>query len=171
MESKGHAPLSDELRAKVEALIESTELVDVRPCEMEARIEDGVAPGTVVDSVRVELAVAYAVGEGVYGNRFEFAFTLLGEVDDEPIGYVGFTFLVDYKVRDGFTPDREAAEYLVRTTGYFAVYPYARELFQSLAGRLQFDPLVLGMIKRNTIAPGAINVLLDRPRDKGRQPE
>jgi hypothetical protein len=163
--------LTDELRAKVAALIDDAVMIDIRPSEIKANIGEGVAPGAAVDSISVEVAVAFALGQGAYGNRFEFAFTLLGEVEDEPIGHVGFTLLIDYRVSNNFAPDQETAEYFAVTTGYFAAYPYARELFQSLAGRLQFDPLVLGMIKRGSVAPGSVNVLRVRTQVQKRSAE
>ncbi len=156
---EGSEPPSAELLAKAGELIANVELVNVRPCDIQASIEAGVAPGAVVSLVKMETALSYAAQEGVYGNRIDFRFELLGEAADLKLGQVSFSLLVDYDVTEGFTPDEAAAEFVTGTTGYFAAYPYARELFTSLAVRLQFDPVVIGLLKRGSLRPGSINVV------------
>lgn len=150
---------SPELSAKAHELLDNVELLDIRPCVIKAKIGKGVPPGTHVASVEMDLALSFAADEGLYGNRFDYSFVLKGDSDEEALGEIAFSLLLDYDVTDGFEPDVEAAEFVSRTTGYFAAYPYARELFQSLAGRLQFDPVVLGLIKRGSMRPGSISVV------------
>jgi hypothetical protein len=153
---------SPELLSKAQELLSNIELLDIRPCEITANIEQGVTPGTHVASVEMDLALSFAADDSVFGNRFDYSFNLRSDDDGEILGKVGFSLLLDYDVVQGFKPDLEAAEFVMGTTGYFAAYPYARELFQSLAGRLQFDPVVLGLIKRGTIRPGSISVVPHR---------
>ena len=154
-ESSGvHPP---DLVARTMELLDNVVLLNVRPCNIHADIERGVAPGTHVNTVEVDLQLSFAAGIGVYGNRFDYGFVLKDD-DDEKLGTVKFSLLIDYEVTEDFAPDHDAAEFLTSTTGYFAAYPYARELFQSLAARLQFDPVVLGLIKRDDIRPGTISV-------------
>jgi hypothetical protein len=159
--------LTEELRVKVEDLIDHVELVDIRPARISATINDGVGPATKVDTVKAEMAAAFALGPGVYANKFEYSFELIGEAALETLGTIEFTLVVDYNVEGDFLPDPDAATFFLTTTGYFAAYPYARELFASLAVRLQFDPMVLGLIRRGTLKPGAISVLRCQPELDG----
>jgi hypothetical protein len=151
-------PPDGELLAKVQELLSNVELVDIRPCAIEARIENGIPPRTHVGSVGLDLDLSFTLDEGVYGNRFDYTFRLTGDADEE-LGQVKFSLLVDYDVTENYTPDRSAADFVTTTTGYFAAYPYARELFQSLASRLQIDPVVLGLIRRGTLQPGTISAV------------
>lgn len=148
-----------ELLAKAQELASHVELLDIRPCAISADIQQGVVPGTHVASIEMDLTLSFAADEGVYGNRFDYRFILKGESDEKTLGTIEFSLLIDYEVTDDFKPDLETAEFLTGTTGYLAAYPYARELFQSLAGRLQFDPVVLGLIKRGSMRPGSISVV------------
>jgi hypothetical protein len=148
-----------EVLARAHDLVAHTELLDIRPCSLSAHIQQGVAPGARVASVEIDLALSFAADKGVYANRFDYKFVLRGGAEEETLGTIEFSMLVDYDVDENFTPDRDAAEFVTSTTGYFAVYPYVRELFQSLAGRLQFDPVVLGLIKRGEMHPGVITVV------------
>lgn len=151
------SPTSD-LIARAQGLLTHVEIADVRPCRINATIDERVMPASHVMSVDVELRPSYAAGEGLYANRFDFDFVLKGESEAEILGRISFSLLIDYRVPDGFTPEADAAEYVAGTTGYFAAHPYARELFQSLAARLQIDPMVLGLVKRGSVRPGAITV-------------
>jgi hypothetical protein len=160
-EEEVRAP-SPELLAKVQDLLSNITLVDIRPCAISASIEESVAPGTHVASVETDIQLRFAAEEGVYGNRIDCSFSLKGDADGEVIATIAFSLLLDYVVTDGFVPDEEAADFVTGTTGYLAAYPYARELFQSLAARLQVDPVVLGLIRRGSIRPGTISVVPDR---------
>lgn len=153
---------SAEVRAKAQELLSHVELLDIRPCRITASMEQWVAPGTHVAEVDMDLAMSFAADEGVYGNRFDYSFVLKGD-DEEPLGTIEFSLLLDYDVDEGYEPDVEAADFVTGTTGYFAAYPYARELFQSLASRLQFDPVVLGLIKRGTLRPGTVSIATRQP--------
>jgi hypothetical protein len=152
---------SPELLSKAQDLLSNVELLDVRPCAITASIEQGVAPSTHVASVRMDIALSFAADEGIYGNRFDYEFELKGHAE-ETLGRVEFSLLLDYDVEEGFKSDLDAAAYVAATTGYFAAYPYARELFQSLAGRLQFDPVVIGLVKRGSLQPGTVSVVPHR---------
>lgn len=157
-EDEQRSELTAELRAKAEDLISHVELLDARPCAISARLEDGVSPGTNVSSVTMNVGCSFAAAPGVYGNRFDYEFVLRGDADDEALGTIEFSILLDYRVDEDFDPDPDAADFVSGTTGYFAAYPYARELFQSIAARMQFDPIVLGLIKRGSLRPGTISL-------------
>jgi len=158
---------SPELLLKAQELLSNTELLDVRACSISANIDLNSAPGTHVASVKMDIGLAFAAEEGVYGNRFDYKFELKGDnPDNDALGTIEFSLLLDYGVTEGFTPDVEAAEYVSGTTGYFAAYPYVRELFQSLAVRLHLDPIVLGLVKRGELRPGTIAVARDRTLER-----
>jgi hypothetical protein len=148
-----------ELLAAVEALLANVELIDIRPCSISASVGPGVSPGTSIGSVEASSVLQFAADEGLYGSRFDFRFVMRGESDDVCLGTIEFSILLDYEVADGFLPDRDAADFVTSTTGYFAAFPYARELFQALSGRLQLDPVVLGLLKRGSISPGSVSVV------------
>ena len=143
---------------KAQELLSRVQLRDVRPCSISAVLEQAVAPSTHVASVEMDLAMSFAADAGIYGNRFDYSFVLKGDDEDEVLGTIEFSLVLDYEVDEDYVPDVEAADFVTSTTGYFAAYPYARELFQSLASRLQFDPVVLGLIKRGTLRPGTVSV-------------
>jgi hypothetical protein len=153
------APPSAELLSAATELLSNVTLVDVRPCAISATLEEGVSPGAHIASVEIELASSFAVDMGVYGNRFDYRFQLNGAEQGQTLGSIEFSILLDYDVVENFEPDRDAADFITRTTGFFAAYPYARELFQSLADRLQFDPVILGLIKRGSMRPGSVTVV------------
>jgi hypothetical protein len=156
-----------ELLQKAQELLSNVELLDIRPCSISADIDLNSAPGTHVASVEMDTALAFAAEEGVYGNRFDYKFELKGDdADNDALGTIEFSLLLDYGVTEGFSPDLDAAEYVTGTTGYFAAYPYARELFQSLAIRLQLDPVVLGLVKRGEMRPSTIAVAPDRTLER-----
>jgi hypothetical protein len=159
----GPSAPSAEVGAKAQELLSHVELLDVRPCSISANLEQAVAPGTHVASVEMDLAVSFAADEGVYGNRFDYSFVLKGDDEDAPLGTIEFSLVLDYDIDEDYAPDIEAANFVTGTTGYFAAYPYARELFQSLASRLQFDPVVLGLIKRGTLRPGTVSIVPRQP--------
>ncbi len=157
---------SEAVLAAARELVSNAELIDVRTVRLAAALADGVVPGQHVASVGMEVGLSFATGEGVYGSRFDYRFEFLAE-DDSTLGDIDFSLVADYAVREGFTPDDEAADFVTSTTGFFAAYPYARELLQSLATRLQFDPVVLGMIKRGSMQPGTVTVAPHRPASAG----
>lgn len=63
------------------------------------------------------------------------------------VANVSFTYAALYSklVDDRFTD--AALEAFAKTTGSFAVYPYAREYVQDVTGRLGLPPLTLGLFK------------------------
>lgn len=102
-------------------------------------------------SVLLSSNTAYAVDENMFANKIEWEAKLT--IEDDVVAEMAATFWVDYEVREGFVPDDEAAEKIATTTGFFAAYPYVREFFQSTCGRLQLDPLVLGMLLAGSTEP------------------
>lgn len=155
--------LDDALRAEVTTLIENTELVDIRPIRIVAELNHETTRPDEIAGTNFDVTLAYASGPGAFGNRFDYRFDLLGP-EGEHRGRVEFTLVVDYEVREPqYQPGDEAADFFASTTGYLAAFPYARELFQSLTARMQFDPVVLGMLRRGTHVPRRTSSRRTRP--------
>ncbi len=90
-------------------------------------------------------------------NKFTYSLDLVE--NEELLASLGFTVLVEWDVDEDFEPSAAAADHICNSTGYFAAYPYARELVQSLSTRLQLDPLVLGTLARGTKQPSGISAV------------
>jgi hypothetical protein len=67
--------------------------------------------------------------------------------------------VLNWDVPDNLTPDPSAANFITGGTSYFAAFPYARELLQSLSARLGLDSVVLGPLCREHFAPEAITTI------------
>lgn len=159
------APLepSPELLKAAQDLLAHSDIVDVRPVRISAEIV--VEDPQPVATVSYEPVLEHASSEGVYRNRFTFSFGFRGAAGDL-IANMEFVLVVDWTVDEGFTPDEEAAGFVAATTGYFAAFPYARELAQSCTARLGLDPLVLGTLKRGSLQPGGVSAVVRAPRDE-----
>ncbi len=138
---------SDALRSAAQHLIDNSEIVDVRPVRIVASFEEGGSPGVRIETASIEVASGYINQPGVFSNKFEFRILLNGE-GDRPVARFEYDLVVDYRVPKDFEVDRDAADFVTGTTGYFAAYPYAREMLHSMSARLRLDPVVLGFLKR-----------------------
>lgn len=139
--------------ASARGLLDNCNIADIRPVHIEANLISPIP--RKYSKVGFDSTLEHAVGPGVFRNRFGFKFALADD-DDESVAELGFVLIVEWAVEDGYTPSAEAAEYVAKTTGYFAAYPYARELAQSTAARLGLDPLVLGILNRDETKPNAV---------------
>lgn len=148
--------------------MENCEIIDIRPVRVLAEYEDGGGPASVIQRADIEVASGWQADTGVFSNKFEFRI-VLGADSGQDVARFEFDLVVDYRTAEGFTPDRDAAEFVTSTTGYFAAYPYARELLQNASARLRLDPVVLGLLRRRpdggleTMSIGA----LQRPKRVG----
>ncbi|MGE0877330.1 MAG: hypothetical protein AB7L13_01625 [Acidimicrobiia bacterium] len=147
---------SPELVAAASDLLAHARLTNVRPIKIVAELATGV-PQPVGDAEYLT-TVAYAHGPGRYSNKAEFTLTLKG-AESEAVASISIDLVVDWEVEPDFTPTEEAADFVAATTGYFAAFPYARELFQSLTTRLELEPIVLGLLTRDTLKPTGIGRL------------
>lgn len=155
------SPATTDRYTSAKELLDNCDIADIHPVHIEA---DLIAPiPRKYSKVGFDSTLEHAVGPGVFRNRFGFKFTLANE-DDEPVAELNFVLIVEWAVEEGYVPSAEAAEYVAKTTGYFAAYPYARELAQSTASRLGLDPLVLGILNRMETKPNAVRAAL-RPAD------
>jgi hypothetical protein len=146
-EMSGEPPFEE-----AQAALDRIELVNVVPTIIHADTHDN--PNAARD-VRFEVGAQINVAPGAFGNRFRYKIELLDD-DEHPTATLDFEFQVEYEVKEDFEPSREVAEFLTRTTGLFAAYPYARELAQTLTARLQQDPLVLGLMPRGAGGPSRV---------------
>lgn len=152
--------------AAAEAL-DHLEIVNITPVAIHADAnEDNPAGPSENATWNIELKLS--VGPGEYGNLVTFSIEMTDDVGGVA-GNIEFSLRIDYAVEEGYEVPQDAAHYIARTTGLFAAYPYARELAQNLATRLQFDPFVLGFLRRGSTAPTSIS----RPvtRDRAGAPE
>lgn len=143
--------------ASARELLDNCDIADIHPVHIEAELTAPVP--RKYSKVGFDSTLEHAVGPGAFRNRFGFKFTLADD-DDEPVAELSFVLIVEWAVEEGYEPSAEAAEYVAKTTGYFAAYPYARELAQSTASRLGLDPLVLGILNRMETRPSAVRTAL-----------
>lgn len=150
------------------------EVINIFPTEIEASLDGPPAP---IDFVETDVDIDYLAQEGLFSNRFAWTVRMLHDIGQDPnreerveseadsdlIASFRFTFQVDYATDEGYRVDDAEAVAITRTTGLFAAYPYARELLQNLTGRLQLDPIVLGMLMRGEIRPAGVTKV-DRNR-------
>jgi hypothetical protein len=143
------------------------EVANIFPTEISASIDGPPAP---IDFVETDVDIDYLAQEGVFSNRFAWTVRMLHDFsqgrdreegvesdgDSDLIASFSFTFQVDYATDEGYRVHDAEAVAITRTTGLFAAYPYARELLQNLTGRLQLDPIVLGMLMRGEIRPAGV---------------
>ncbi|MEX2374857.1 MAG: hypothetical protein WD942_04620 [Dehalococcoidia bacterium] len=139
--------------ASARDLLDNCDIADIRPVHIEANLISPIP--RKYSKVGIDSTLEHAAGPGVFRNRFGFKF-ILADDDDESVAELGFVLIVEWAVEEGYTPSAEAAEYVAKTTGHFAAYPYARELAQSTAARLGLDPLVLGILNRDETKPSAV---------------
>lgn len=114
---------------------------------MAARFDEGGTPDVRVEKAVVEVGSGYIAEKGLFSNKFEFVIQLLGD-DDVRVARFEFDLVVDYRIDPEFEPTEDAAIFVAGTTGYFAAYPYAREILHSMSSRLRIDPVVLGFLKK-----------------------
>lgn len=156
-------PPSPELLDRAREILSHVEMIGVRASTIHAELAEGVPAGATATMVMFDVDLAFAAEDGVFGNRFDYRFEVLAEPGDDERGEflarIQFSLLVDYRVDEGYIPPADAADHVASTTGYFAAYPYARELLQSLTARLHIDPVVLGLLNRGTLRPGSISVV------------
>lgn len=152
-----------DLQVRVQAMLDNCEVANIRLVDFSAKLVGGgeASTGTVSSET------SYLVDEKNFANRYVWRVDLTDEVG-EAVAELAATIVVEYAVAEGFVPDEPAADAIAETTGYFASYPYAREIFQSNTTRLQLNPIVLGMLLHGATHPRAITVpKAARPSEDG----
>lgn len=142
------------LKERVRNMLNHCEMSNVRVLEFSAkRFDEHSAPAIA----HITSETSYQVNEDAFWNRYVWKAEL---VDDSsaPVAELNATLLVEYDIREGFEPDAEAADAIASSTGFFATYPYVRELFQTSTARLQIDPMVLGMLLADSTQPRGVTI-------------
>lgn len=142
-----------DLRARAQRMLDHSEIANIRVIQLSAERLTDVAP----DSVNVTSQTSYIATDETFANRFEWQADLR-DVDNETVAELKATIVVEFEIAEAFEPDQDAAEAIAQSTGYFAAYPYVRELFQSACIRLQLNPLVLGMLLHGSTHPRRISM-------------
>jgi hypothetical protein len=150
-----HTPTEESLAAARD-LLDRCNVLDVRPTTISAKLL-AETPGSI-EALSFDPQLEWATAPGVFRNRFTYSFVFDG-ADGEPVAALEFVLVVEWSVPEDYEPSQDAAEFVASTTGYFAAFPYVRELAQSCAVRLGLDPVVLGALNRNQLKPGAIRFL------------
>lgn len=144
----------DLLRERVRSMLDHCEISNVRVQDFSAeRFDDHGAPSTA----RIESETSYLVNEHAFRNRYFWKAELVDNAST-PVAKLSATMLVEYDIREGFEADPEAAEAIAGSSGFFAAYPYVRELFQSCTSRLELDPMVLGMLFAGSTSPRGVTL-------------
>lgn len=145
----------EQLIARMQTMLAHCELSNIRAVEFSGkRLEDGGEPARA----NVSSEVAYGVSDSFMANRLSWRVELMDEAE-VAVAELTATFVVEYDLLEGFEPDQQAAEGIANSTGFFAAYPYARELFQSQTARLQLNPLVLGLLLQGASQPRAVTAV------------
>lgn len=151
----------DLLKERVGRLLDHCEISNVRVLDFSAkRFDEHGEPSYA----HIASETSYLVNEQVFLNRYLWKAELVDDAS-KPVAELNATLLVEYNIREGFDPDAEAAEAIANSTGFFAAYPYVREIFQSCTSRLQLDPMVLGMLLAGSTSPRGVT--LTRVSDYG----
>ena len=142
------------LKERVGRMLDCCELSNVRVLDFSAkRFDEHTEPATA----EISSDTSYLVNNEVFRNRYVWQATVR-DSSAAPVAEVNATILVEYDIREGFDPDTEAAGVIANSTGYFAAYPYVRELFQSCTARLQIDPMALGLLLAGSIQPRGVTI-------------
>lgn len=142
------------LKDRVRVMLSHCEISNVRVLEFSAnRFDEHGAPATA----HISSETSYLVNEQAFRNRYVWQANLVDEMET-PVAELNATVLVEYDIHEGFEPDMKAAGAISQSTGFFAAYPYVRELFQSATTRLQIDPMVLGMLFVGTTRPRGVTM-------------
>ena len=144
-------------QAAAQAIIAVGHLADVRSTRITAEIlQEG---SRAIDSITFLPTLEFSAETGLFSNRYTYHFDL-NNIDGETVAQVEFALVLDWTIPADFTPEQSGAEFIARTTGYFAAFPYARELFHNLTTRLSIDPIVLGALRRETLTPTSVTIAL-----------
>lgn len=142
------------LKERVRSLLARCEMSNVRVLEFSAKRFDEHSEPSVA---HMTSETSFLVNDQAFRNRYVWTAELVDDAG-KPVAELKATLLVEYDIHEGFEPDPEAADAIAGSTGYFAAYPYVRELFQSCTSRLQLDPMVLGMLLADSTSPRGVTL-------------
>ena len=151
----GSEELSPETKLAARKILDSCRIVDLRPTRILAELTGELR---TVASVTFHPTLEFLAETGRFANRFSYHVELK-DATEEIVAIIEFVLVLTWDVPDNFTPDPSAANFVTGGTSYFAAFPYARELLQSLSTRLGLDSVVLGPLFREHFAPEAITTV------------
>ena len=142
------------LKERVQNMLNHCEISNVRVLEFSAkRYAEHSAPAIA----HISSETSYQVNEDAFRNRYLWKAELIDD-STTPVAELSATIVVEFETLEGFEPDAEAADVIAGSTGFFAAYPYVRELFQASTARLQMDPMVLGMLFAGSTQPRGVTI-------------
>lgn len=134
----------------VQAVIETTELADLRV--------DEVSAGPLV--TRGE-DLSFRLGRGVPQFRFgedgddvlmvrlEHTLGLIGSEEDGPVTTLKVAHVLTFEVLGDLEAEAADLSAWIQSNVYFIVYPYVRQIFTTLTAAMGLPPVVLGYMKRD----------------------
>lgn len=145
--------------ASAQKLVSAIDLRNVRLISFHAarHEEQSGAPA----KANIQTTTQFVASKGLFATKFEWEVSLVDE-NNEQVAEMHATFIVDYSIPKEFEPDEDAANHVAATTGFMAVYPYAREFIQSASARLQLDPLVIGLLRISDMEPRSVTMVSRR---------
>src|SRR3970040_2394536 len=124
---------ASDLQEQVADLLGHADIVDVRPSRVSAEL--ATEGPTTVATAAFDSQIEYAFDQGRFRNRFTYEFRFENQTG-EAVATMDFVLIVEWSVDPDFIPAEQAAGHVAATTGYFAAFPYLRELAQSMTARL-----------------------------------
>lgn len=157
----------DELRNRALRVAARAEIEDVRLFEVKSNfVELPANPTGFSYIVASDVRVTYLAEENGLIAAGEFQVTVREAEEDAPDGAeqdgpktvldLGFTMAVLFSVdvREGDKPFTETElDAFAKTTGQFALHPYAREFIADMTSRMGLPQLHIGMLKLHLDAP------------------
>lgn len=152
----------DDLMAAVTAMIDASELEQVRLTRLHIEVAEAIP-----DEVTVEVGLAGAKAAGVEGDpdHLFVTFTHLARMkntDGGDVAVIEFSHLADFRYTGTEQPTDEAMQTWVMENVVFMVYPYARQTLQQACMQVGVPPIVLGYLKRGELIPQNITVVVNK---------
>ena len=140
---------------ELESLVERTEVRDIRLQRF-----SGEVLRTPPESVDVRLTNSlprYALQEGsilaLFTHRLDFEELSEQNADEQPVGHVEVTHIVELELRGEGEPSDDSVSALLATNVLFMVYPYVRAALQRLPVEFGLPPILLPYLRRDVSSP------------------
>lgn len=145
-----------DLRIKAAKIASSAHLQDLRLTSSNVELYFAPEYGCALDlDMKIELSGKPADENNVVVVQADFDLTisLLPEIEDasdefNAVAHLKFGYVAAFEFENAVEHDEESLEAFARTTGVFAIYPYAREYVTDITTRLGLPPLVLDLLKQ-----------------------
>lgn len=106
-----------------------------------------------VVATQLEVQSGHRVTDEGVDYRFEFKCT---PTDDQSgqVAEIRVVMVATFELEGSATPEPEFVAQFAQDVAFMAVYPYGREVMQSLAARLEIPSLTLGLVRRGDVQIG-----------------